>query len=130
MDLLQKLGSILSPSIKKKGLIDKTGNQINTIYPYRKGNGWVFDDEEVGLYAEPFVLNMPQIIDFIVGNQTNTFTCHISKDLIPNADAVLTHTSDQGWYILDDTQKKGWLCPATLKYFKTYPDKIYVKIDL
>jgi len=31
-------------------------------------------------------------------------------------------------YKLDGTDVEGWLCPCTLNYFKTYPEKIYALI--
>lgn len=113
-------------------LVNKTNNQINVIYPYRtQGGGWSFDDEEVGLHGEPFVLGIPEIIDSIVDKKAKRFTVFISKDKIPNYTGLLIKLKkeDTGWYTLHGTEFKGWLCPATLKYFKDYPDKIYFKIE-
>lgn len=111
---------------------DKTQNQINVIYPYRtKHGGWSFDDEAVGLYGEPFVSGIPEIIDAIVGKKTKQFTAFISKDPIPNYTGCLEQTIEKGtgWYKLQETGSLGWLCPATLKYFEDYPNKIYFKIE-
>ena len=120
-------------------LVDKTGNQINTIYPYRTKGGWAFDDEEVGLQGEPFIAGIPEIIDSIVGEK-NEFVAHISHSPIPNFTGHLIKLSDDeiekggympmtGWYQLEGTEMIGWLCPATLKYFPDYPDSIYFKIE-
>lgn len=118
-------------------LKDKTGNQINVIYPYRTKSGWAFDDEEVGLQGEPFVMGIPEIIDGIVGGK-DTFTAYISKDPIPFFTAFLQKVTDvpqkylpngEGWYELNGSGLVGWLCPATLKYFKEYPETIYFKIE-
>lgn len=125
--------------IKEKALVDKTGNQINTIYPYRTQAGWAFDDEEVGLNAEPFIAGIPEIIDGIVGDR-DEFVAHISHSVIPNYTGHLVKlnptkvaeegcTPDTGWYMLEGTDQIGWLCPATLKYFKDYPDSIYFKVE-
>lgn len=120
-------------------LVDKTGNQINTIYPYRTKTGWAFDDEDVDLKAEPFIAGIPQIIDSIVGD-SDEFTAHISHSIIPDFTGHLMKLDekemksegcvpDTGWYKLEGTEQIGWLCPATLKYFKDYPDSIYFKIQ-
>ena len=123
--------------IMKNKLVDKTGNQINVLYPYRTKGGWAFDDAEVGLHAEPFVLGIPEIIDSIVGKR-NSFTVYISHSKIPKATGHLQRLSKQllpegegsdGWYGLKGTDMVGWLCPATLKYFKGYPENIYFKIE-
>lgn len=130
------------PMTTRIPLVDKTGNQINTIYPYRtQYGGWAFDDAEVGLFREPFVLGIPAIIDSIVGDRDN-FTAYISHSKIPKATGHLVKvkepeglpktegedTSD-GWYQLKGTDMIGWLCPATLKYFKDYPENIYFRIE-
>ena len=112
-------------------LVDKTGNQINVIYPYRtQGGGWAFDDHEVGLHREPFVLGIPEIIDSIVGER-DSIVAYISKDPIPKHTGHLIRVKGEepGWYTLQGTKMVGWLCPATLKYFKEYPENIYFKIE-
>lgn len=118
--------------------MDKTGNQINVIYPYRTRGGWSFDDPEVGLQGEPFVAGIPAIIDSIVGRRKK-FKCFISKNVIPDYTGCLRKLNKmeksmkdlmgEGYYRLDKTDMIGWLCPATLKYFKDYPDNIYFKIE-
>ena len=125
--------------IRRNKIKDKTGNQINTIYPYRTKGGWAFDDEDVGLYKEPFIAGIPEIIDSIV-KKRNSFTAHISSSPIPNFTGHLVKLSDgevkkaglvpeTGWYGLKGTDMVGWLCPATLKYFADYPESIYFKIQ-
>lgn len=121
--------------MSQKKLKDKTGNQINTIYPYRTKSGWSFDDPEVGLEGEPFVAGVPEIIDMLV-NGANSFTAHISHSPIPGYQCHLRQTAppegfqnDPGWYEMVGTDMVGWLCPATLKYFPTYPKDIYVTIE-
>lgn len=116
---------------KQSKLVDKTGNQINVIYPYKtRYGGWVFDDTEVGLHAEPFVMGIPAIIDGIVGEREN-FTAFISKNHIPNYTGRLMRLrrKETGWYKLEGTNQEGWLCPATLRYFKDYPEDIFFRIE-
>lgn len=123
---------------KQQKLLDKTGNQINVIYPYRTfGGGWAFDDKEVGLQGEQFVAGIPEIINSIVGKRRK-IKVFLSKDTFPETTGVLVKLTDnqkaikglsgEGYYQLEGTDMIGWLCPATLKYFKDYPKKIHFKI--
>jgi len=93
----------------------------------------------VDLKAEPFIAGIPEIIDGIVGDR-DEFTAHISHSLIPKFTGHLVKLTEEeikaeecmpttGWYKLEGTDQIGWLCPATLKYFKDYPDSIYFKIE-
>lgn len=128
------------PTKSTTKLVDKTGNQINTIYPYRTKGGWAFDDADVGLKGEPFIAGIPAIIDKVVGKR-DSFTAHISHSPIPKHTLKLVAVKapeeadtlekelNNGWYEMDGTGMVGWLCPATLKYFKDYPKEIYVKIE-
>lgn len=114
-------------------MIDKTNNVINTLYPYRTHAGWAFDDEDVELYEEAFVLGIPEIIDSIVGEK-DSFVVYISEKPIPQSTGVLINIDEEkqdevkGWYKYEGSEMEGWLCEATLKYFKNYPTKIYFKI--
>ena len=40
-------------------------NSIGVIFPYKHEEIWVFDDEATGLVKEPFVSGMPQILDIL-----------------------------------------------------------------
>lgn len=115
-------------------VMDKTKNQINVIFPFKKNGVWVFNDEAVGLYEEPFVSNVNPIIDTVVNG--NNFTAYISHSPIPDEQIILDRVDDSvtgdigdGWYQMRGTDLVCWLCPATLKYFKNYPKEIHVKIE-
>lgn len=121
---------------EKIKLKDKTTNQVNVIYPYRSKEGtWAFDDEEVGLQGEPFVGIVNQMIDMYAKGKKK-ITAYISSEPIKDYTLVLDklkrslRISNEGDYVLRHTDMVGWLCPATLKYFKDYPDNIYVKIEV
>src|SRR3712207_4883173 len=43
-------------------------NAIRVIVPYRSAATWVFDDDAVGLRAEPFVSGIPEMIDRLVAH--------------------------------------------------------------
>lgn len=124
--------------MKTAELVDKTGNQINVIQPYKTKAGWSFDDVQVGLQGEPFILGTEKIITSVVG-KAESFTAYISHSPIPQYTGLLIKlTSEEikvkglamdNWYRLEGTDQVGWLCPATLKYFRDYPGSIYFKID-
>lgn len=46
-------------------------NTLMTIAPYWSQNAWVFDDERVGLVAEPFVEGILEMIDDMVKDMPN-----------------------------------------------------------
>ena len=46
-------------------------NALMIISPYWKNSAWVFDDDSVGLLAEPFVAGIPEMIDDMVENIPN-----------------------------------------------------------
>jgi hypothetical protein len=109
-------------------------NQINMINPFRKNGTWVFNDPIKNLIEEPFVSGIPEMIDSIVGNETNEIVIYFSKDKFPNYEYVLQHIESEmggNWYNFEfkDKVMKGWLCPALFKYFDKTPKEIYLKIN-
>ena len=46
-------------------------NALMVISPYWKDSTWVFDDDSVGLLAEPFVSGIPEMIDDMASNIPN-----------------------------------------------------------
>jgi hypothetical protein len=116
---------------KKVKLVDKTGNQVNVIFPRRTHYGvWVFTDPEVDLLDEPFVGEINTMIDMLVGGDKEC-VAYISHSPLPNQSVHLVKRKDLGvgWYEMEGTGIAGWLCPATLKYFKDYPDDLYARIE-
>lgn len=117
--------------LMQKRKVDKTGNAVNVIYPYRTSHGtWVYDDEDLGVYSEAFVCGSSEVIDHLVGEETNTFTAAISAAPIPGYQAKLVRLDNKegmtGWYRLDGTDMEHWLCSCVLDYFPDYPAEIYV----
>lgn len=118
-------------------------NAINIIYPYPKGKTWVFDDVSRGLVSEPFVFGSSEILTALtkikfgmVGMQK--FKLMFSKYPLPKIHAKFVKIDKEAvtgaWYkVVIDNQyvngREGWLCPATLKYFKDYPNEIYVCLE-
>ena len=121
-------------------------NAIFIIQPYKvktrlfkgakKQSLWVFDDEERGLKREPFVAGMSQMIDRFVEEQgldPRWLTLFFSLNPPPVVDYYhlkmmrLEKKSIGGaWYREVKTRMGGWLCPAMLKYFGTYPWQLYI----
>ena len=110
-------------------------NIIHIIEPYRKHGTWVFDDEKVGLKEEPFVFGVPQIIDRVV-NDSECQRCRFifSGVEMPEYNLLLEKVKGMPdmigtWYECKKMGMKGWLCPALGLYFRSPPEKIYIKIE-
>lgn len=129
----QRLKEIEGESLSKT---EQPTNSISIIRPYKNGDTWVFDDARVGLIREPFVCGMPEIIDFHLNahrdritNPSNGFDLIFSSTKIPSFNALLVWQNDEdGGAMYKDliSLKKGWLCPALFKYFKTPPKELYI----
>ena len=110
----------------------KANNEVNVIHPYRtQYRTWVYDDEDLGVYSEAFVMGSSEVIDHLVGEETNSFQAAISAKPLPKYDARLIKIEgeEEGWYQLEGTDMQHWLCGCVLDYFQDYPDNIYVKIS-
>ena len=112
----------------------KASNEVNVIHPYRTPyGGWVYDDPDIGVYSEAFVMGSSEVIDHLVGKKCNQFTATISRNKLPKYDARLIKIEEEkdieGWYQLEGTKMKHWLCGCVLDYFVGYPDNIYVSLS-
>ena len=105
------------------------------ISPYWKDSTWVFDDDSVGLLAEPFVSGIPEMINDMVSNIPNAkqgFKMLFSAAPFPEYQRELIWVREEyegNWYRLSNSQDEGWLCPALLLYFDHAPEKLYVKAE-
>lgn len=111
-----------------------------TIETYRHAGTWCFTDEKRGLVHEPFVLGIPEIIDFMIEklpakDKTGTYRILFSSAMFPNCKTRLKkeqHEYGGAWYNLQTEQNKefrGWLCPATLKFFADFPNEIFFHLE-
>lgn len=111
----------------------KAKNVINILFPYRlEDNLWVYDDEDLGVYREAFVMGSSEVINHLVGMECRKFTMAISHSIIPQYDAHLIKIEgdgSQGWYRHEESGMEHWLCGCVLDYFEDYPENIYVKIQ-
>lgn len=110
-------------------------NSIMVLKPYWYSGTWVFDDERVGLYREPFVLGIPEMIDRVVDripNARSGFRMLFSSKPFPKTDVKLVWKRSEGggnWYYSEQLDMEGWLCPALFKYFNEAPLELYVKAE-
>ena len=111
-------------------------NSLLDVYPYKYRGTWVFDDERVGLYREPFVLGVPEMIDLLVKDVPNAkkgFRMTFSVFPFPDFAQHIKKTREEfngNWYKMTETPYiEGWLCPALFKYFSVAPDDLYVKAE-
>lgn len=109
-------------------------NAIHVIVPYRHASTWVFDDPRVGLYQEPFVSGIPEMIDSIVANIPNAekgFRLLFSSAPFPGYQVELEKVREEYegvWYRWADNGE-GWLCPALFLYFPEAPARLYAKAE-
>jgi uncharacterized protein DUF6717 len=123
----------LHPSKQTRTVRDM--NALLVIFPYKYQGAWVFDDQAVGLFREPFIAGIDTMIDKAVVDIPNAekgFRAIFSSSPFPGANLKLDwrrEESDGNWYYSDRFKMEGWLCPALVKYFPTAPPEIYVKIE-
>ncbi|MBI1827308.1 MAG: hypothetical protein HY287_03905 [Planctomycetes bacterium] len=110
-------------------------NAIMVIFPYRHQDTWVFDDESVGLRQEPFVWGADEIIDRMVAEipaAGNGFRLLFSPTPFPGHQYSLRRLSEEfggNWYVCEELNMQGWLCPALFRYFDHAPERIYISVE-
>jgi hypothetical protein len=124
-----------------------------TIYPYLRGTTWVFDDARTGLKEEALVLGMSEMVSKLIELKgipaaEMGFCLQFSAEPFDGADAELKwlRSGDPevlpgkdgsasqvfgNWYSgnVDGQVMEGWLCPALGLYFRSAPQRIFVKAD-
>jgi len=110
-------------------------NALMVIVPYKYEGLWVFDDAALGLSREPFIAGIDTLIDKATANIPDAqhgFRAIFSGTRFPGANFKLEWRraeSGGNWYYSQEFNQEGWLCPALLKYFKSAPREIYVKVE-
>jgi len=110
-------------------------NAIRIIAPYRYSGTWVFDDPDVDLVREPFVMGVPAMIDMLLADvvgEVDRFRLLFSERPFPGYQMELLRDREEiegRWYRLAEPEMEGWLCPALFKYFDEAPERIYVKAE-
>ena len=112
-----------------------SANSLFVLRPYKYQSCWVFDDESVGLKAEPFVFGIDDMIDRLVATIPNAeqgFRLIFSTQPFPGYAAKLEWRREESggnWYFSPTFGFEGWLCPALFKYFDTAPKEFYAKAE-
>ena len=120
-------------------------NAMYIIEIYRHAGTWCFTDDKRGLVHEPFVLGIPEFIDQVInllslGELNRTYKVIFSEKIFPAYQGCLSFKETEhggAWYSLsvlnqdakNNENGRGWLCPATLKFFEYFPPEIYFKLE-
>jgi hypothetical protein len=110
-------------------------NAISVLFPYKHEGMWVFDDPDVGLRKEPFVLGIDEMITRLVAGIPNAekgFKLLFSPAPFPGYSAKLEWRREEyggNWYFCPQFGIEGWLCPALFKYFDKAPAELYAKAE-
>ena len=129
---------------------------MRTLDIYRKDDLWCFDDEKVGLKAEPFFPEATACIDYMLDELGHGFRWHdatltFSQEEFPDATranrlvgspTTMSQAADGAlklvdppyeggcWYGVPALGKLMWLCDATLLYFNDFPKSLYAKVEV
>ena len=110
-------------------------NTLMVIEPYWYSGTWVFDDESAGLKMEPFIENIPDMINDLVKDipyARRGFRLYFSASPFPGYQVELEWVRqeyDGNWYRIKKQTLEGWLFPAMFKYFDVAPKSIFVKAE-
>jgi hypothetical protein len=96
---------------------------------------WVYDDADLGVFGEPFVLGADTMLSCLrdeqVGPGRGPFRIVFSASRFPGAlEAQRLGEEDGGvWYEaeLGGAALRGWLCAHFFDYFATAPPSVYVR---
>ena len=110
-------------------------NAISVLFPYKYEGMWVFDDPDVGLRHEPFVLGIDEMITRVVASIPDAekgFRLLFSPTPFPGYTVKLEWRREESggnWYYCQQLGIEGWLCPALFKYFDRAPAELYGKAE-
>ena len=110
------------------------------LYPYQLSGGlWCFDDPGTGLKEELFVRGADDCISRMVearqiANANNGFKMTFGGEEFPGYDVVVEWTGCEGdgntyTGMIAGEQMDLWLCPALGRYFRSTPQRIYVRVE-
>jgi len=108
---------------------------IRVIEPYWYQNAFVFDDESMGLEKEPFLLDIPGMIHYLVKDIPDArsgFRLLFSPQPFSGYQAELTRIKeeDDGYgYKVKYEGQIGWCCTVLVRYFAAAPDLLYIKAE-
>ena len=111
-----------------------------TIYPYKLGECWVFDDPRTGLKEEAFVCGATEMISRLVATKRipraeQGFTLTFASESFAGHDVALVllrpDEYEGNWYHghVGGLHMECWLCPALYCYFSDAPEKLFVRAE-
>jgi hypothetical protein len=107
-----------------------------TLYLYREGDRWFFDDAKKSIEHEEFVGGVPELLyEFVGRNDFQKCTALISTKFAGHCkELILSDEVDpQGgvYYLYPPKDMKGWLCPIFWDYFDppNAPPKLWVFVE-
>ena len=118
-------------------IVREHSNQLHVITPYWDSGTWVFDQPELGLIREPFVMNADAMLtrlvrDAGVEHPLTGFKLLFSAQPFPGAQQEgikLREESGGAWYRTEEPAMEGWLCPALLRFFPHPPERLFVRAE-
>jgi hypothetical protein len=98
---------------------------------------WIYDDAEVGVTGEPFVLGADKMLTQLralqLGPSLDPFRIVFSASPFPGALPMRRLDQEYGgvWYEakVGDQPQNGWLCGHFFDYFAAAPEVVYVKAE-
>lgn len=137
-----KIRALVKEVQTKQAQPARLANAIHTIFPYKKGGQWMFDDARVGLVEEAFVAGADEFLDRAcdalginerarkkgvkVLFSTTKFPGSAQLEKVGGGPDVGTD------YITEDPIDgvlRVWLCPALNLYYPQSPKNLYVQVS-
>jgi hypothetical protein len=106
---------------------------IYCVRAYRENGIWFFDDEGKGIFKEPFVGGMSEIIDYILQKKFirgghRGIKLEFSDKSFENAEKLQKiEDLPDNWAKYEYEDREGMLCPVALQYFQEFPQEIFIK---
>lgn len=112
--------------------------KIYSVFLYRQGKNWVFDDPKKGIKGEALVMGIDTMIDELVSRLDIKYAnvgsvLRFSSDPFPEQqlrlDWIAKDADLQGnWYYCHELNEQGWLCPVLYMYYNEAPRTLYASI--
>lgn len=115
----------------------KTVTVTVTVSPTKDALGvWRFDDEALGLVAEPFVGTANTLIDVLL-NDASAYACELTASILPPDQPGMyaelmwlrVDIEEGNWYRADFGRTLAldvWLCPVLDRYFGVPPARLFM----
>jgi len=101
---------------------------------FKKAGFWMFNDKSKSIFEEPFVGGTSEVIDYILKERKIWNGAHRGIEMVfsdhkESDDMVQFQKIEDlpdNWAKYEYNGMEGLLCPVTLRYFGSFPEKIYV----